>query len=100
MWLARLLMDYAKGIREARRLAGLGQVELSVRAGFDPSYLSHLESGRKVPSLPTFEAIARAMEMSVVLLPILSYDGPQEPFEGLKSVLLRNRASGLDGKGV
>lgn len=97
----RKTSSYAKGIREARRLAGLGQRELSSLSGFDPSYLSHVESGRKMPSVPAFEAIARALGMSPLLLFFLSYEGdPKPPVEKVKKALLHNWASGRDRKGV
>lgn len=47
-------------IREARRRAGLSQVELGRRAGVTQSVVSAYESGARQPSLPTLERLVRA----------------------------------------
>jgi predicted nucleotidyltransferase/DNA-binding XRE family transcriptional regulator len=56
-------------IRDARRRAGLSQVELGRRAGVTQSVVSAYESGARQPSLPTLERLVRAagyaLEISV-----------------------------------
>jgi predicted nucleotidyltransferase/DNA-binding XRE family transcriptional regulator len=47
-------------LREARRRAGLTQVELARRAGVAQSVISAYESGRRQPALPTLAALVRA----------------------------------------
>ena len=46
-------------LRQARRRAGLTQVELAVRAGVTQSVISAYESGQRQPSIP---ALARLIE--------------------------------------
>ena len=47
-------------IRDARRRAGLSQVELGRRAGVTQSVVSAYESGTRQPALPTLERLVRA----------------------------------------
>ena len=47
-------------LRQARRRAGLSQVELAARAGVTQSVISAYESGRRQPSLPTLAALVGA----------------------------------------
>src|SRR5688572_22471903 len=50
-------MDAARVLRTARLQADLSQAELARRAGTSQATLSAYESGRKVPSLDTFERL-------------------------------------------
>jgi predicted nucleotidyltransferase/DNA-binding XRE family transcriptional regulator len=60
-------------LREARKRAGLSQVELAERAGVTQSVISAYESGHRQPSLPTLAALVDAagfeLEVSVVQQP-------------------------------
>jgi len=47
-------------LREARRRAGLSQVQLAGRAGVTQSVISAYESGHRQPSLPTLAALVEA----------------------------------------
>jgi predicted nucleotidyltransferase/DNA-binding XRE family transcriptional regulator len=47
-------------VRDARRRAGLSQVELAERAGVTQSVISAYESGHRQPSLPTLTALLEA----------------------------------------
>jgi transcriptional regulator with XRE-family HTH domain len=47
-------------IREARKRAGLSQVELAERAGTTQSVISRLERGATTPSLQTISQLVRA----------------------------------------
>lgn len=64
------IMNYATGLRRAREQAGLSKRKLASLAQFDPSYITHLESGKRKPSLDALEAIAGSLgiPMSVLLL--------------------------------
>lgn len=61
--------DYLLGgdsrLRAIRRWRGLSQVELAERAGIGQSYLSEIESRRKVGADDTIRAIAGALEVPV-----------------------------------
>lgn len=47
-------------LRQARRRAGMSQVELAARAGVTQSVISAYESGHRQPSLPTLAALIEA----------------------------------------
>ena len=47
-------------LRDARRRAGLSQVELARRAGLTQSVISAYESGHRQPSLPTLAALVES----------------------------------------
>jgi len=67
-------MNYAKGLQAARKRKGLSKRRLASLAGFDASYITHLESGRKKPSLDAIEAIAGVLGVPVYLLMLWSAD--------------------------
>lgn len=48
-------------IRRLRTEAGLSQEELAHRADLHPTWISHLETGRRNPSWSTMERIAEAL---------------------------------------
>jgi transcriptional regulator with XRE-family HTH domain len=53
-------MTAAASLRSARRRAGLSLRQLAARADTSHSTLAAYESGRKVPSVETFERVLRA----------------------------------------
>lgn len=55
-------------IRQARRNAGLTQVQASRRAGMSQSHLSRCECGAKTPSLATAKALARALNTTTAAI--------------------------------
>ena len=61
---ARILLD-------ARKQAGLTQSELGERIGADKGYISRLERGLIMPTVPTLYRIASAMGYRVELQPVL-----------------------------
>ena len=68
-------MDYARAIRVARSAKDLTQQELGKRIGKDSSFISRIESGNRVPSLETMEAIAKALSIPQYLLVFLASEG-------------------------
>jgi predicted nucleotidyltransferase/DNA-binding XRE family transcriptional regulator len=54
-------------IRQARRDAGMSQVELAARAGVTQSVVSTYESGHRQPSLPTLAALIQAAGYELVI---------------------------------
>jgi len=57
-------------IRELRNRQGLSQKMLAARCGSDREWLSRIESGRHVPTLPTLQRVASALGVPLVdLLP-------------------------------
>lgn len=53
-----------KRIKEARAKAELTQEELAEKANIAVNYLSEIERGVKMPSLPSFVALAQALGVS------------------------------------
>ncbi len=60
-----LRATFAQRFRAARRLAGMSQADVAARTGLQPSAISHLESGKRMPSLETLRAVADAVGASV-----------------------------------
>lgn len=67
-------MDYAKGLQDARERLGLSKRQLALRSGVHPSYIGHLESGRKKPSLDVLERLAEVLGLPLPLLMLMSAD--------------------------
>jgi len=58
-------IDVGKRIREIRQGQGLTQQTLAIRSGLTRSYLSMLESGKKVPAISTLDRIAEVCGVSL-----------------------------------
>ena len=56
--------DLAKNVRHWRIAAGLTQTAVAKRSGLNRSYLSHLESGRRNPTIATIERLAKAFNVT------------------------------------
>jgi transcriptional regulator with XRE-family HTH domain len=54
-----------RAIRETRTERGLSQEQVALDAGMEPSWLSHIESGRRNPSWGTIQRIAQALGVRV-----------------------------------
>jgi transcriptional regulator with XRE-family HTH domain len=54
-----------RAIRLRREELGLEQREVALDASIEPSWLSHIESGRQNPSWATIDRIARALGWSL-----------------------------------
>jgi transcriptional regulator with XRE-family HTH domain len=65
-------MDYGAGIRKARAIRGLSQKDLAAASSLNPSYISMIESGQRVPSMVAVEGIAKALGVPVYLLLLLA----------------------------
>jgi len=75
-------------IKTVRESKGLTQVQLAEMAGLARSYLSELESGKKVPNLRRLEALANAMNCDV-------HDLLQEPDQDFRVIRLMNATESL-----
>jgi DNA-binding XRE family transcriptional regulator len=53
-----------KNVRRWRIAAGLTQTAVAKRSGMNRSYLSHLESGRRKPTLATLERLAKTLKVT------------------------------------
>lgn len=54
-----------QAVREARSARGLSQESVALDAEMEPSWLSHIENGRRNPSWATVQRIARALGVRV-----------------------------------
>jgi len=61
-------MNYARGLRRARKQAQLSQRKLASLAGFDASYITMLEAGKRKPSIEFIEKTAAALGIPASLL--------------------------------
>jgi len=57
--------SFGRRLRRLRRLRGLSQLRLGLSAGVDGQVVSHIESGRNLPSLPTAWALADGLKISL-----------------------------------
>ena len=67
-------MNYARGLKKAREKAGLSQRKLAQLAGFDASYINHLEAGDRTPSLEGLEKLAHGLGVPVGVLLLMCAD--------------------------
>ena len=67
-------MDYGKALRIVRTARELTQRDLAARAEMDPSYVSLIEKGHRVPSMKILETLAAALDVPVYLLVLLASD--------------------------
>ncbi|WP_293369895.1 helix-turn-helix transcriptional regulator [Nevskia sp.] len=68
------LEPLANAIRRQRECLGLSQEALAGRCGFDRTYISMLERGRRNPSFLNLLRLAKGLETRVSTL-ALAYDG-------------------------
>lgn len=59
----------AQVLLDARKNAGLTQTELAERIGADKGYISRIERGLMMPTVPTFYRIVSALGLTVELHP-------------------------------
>lgn len=60
----KLLAAFGKSLRARRHALGLSQEELAHRSGITMRYVSLLETGKRVPTILVFVALARALDLS------------------------------------
>jgi len=57
--------EFAAALRRERVAAGLSQSALARLADVEPSYIAHLEAGRRLPSVTNLCAVANALGVSL-----------------------------------
>ncbi|MBO6792080.1 MAG: helix-turn-helix transcriptional regulator [Dinoroseobacter sp.] len=60
----KLLTSFGTALRKRRNALGWSQEELAHRAGITMRYVSLLETGKRVPTIIVFVALARALGLS------------------------------------
>lgn len=63
--MSKLLLPLSQAIRKQREKLGLSQEKLAERCGFDRTYISMLERGKRNPSLLNLLKLAKGLETSV-----------------------------------
>ena len=58
-----LLQGFGARVRERRRVLGYSQEELGFQAGFDRTYISGIERGKRNPSLIALTILALGLQM-------------------------------------
>ena len=61
----KILNQFGTKLREARIIKGISQEKLALELGFDRTYISMLERGKRNPSLFTICKIASFLEIKV-----------------------------------
>ena len=79
-------MNYGKGIRIARALAGVRQKQLAMLADVDPSHISMIEKGKRHPSLDVLERLSSALGMPQDLLVLLSTESDDLKHQSAKEI--------------
>ncbi len=67
-------MNYSRALRTLREVRRLKQKDLAEKAGLDASYVSQIESGKRIPSTSAVEAISNALGVPVALLMLFASD--------------------------
>ena len=70
------LIPLGRAIRSRRELLGLSQEKLAEQCGFDRTYISMLERGKRNPSLLNLLKLAKGLKTSVSEL-TEAYDGTE-----------------------
>ena len=88
-------MDYGKALRICRAIAGLEQKELATTAGLDPSHISLIEKGSRMPSVAAIGKLCRALQIPEPLFSMLGAEASDlqgiepEEFERIGAHLAR-----------
>ena len=95
-------MRIGRLIREARRDAGLSQRALAQRAGVPQSTVGRIETERLAPRWTTVDALLRATDMTVELMPRAGIGVDRSQIRELLRLtpLERARLAALDARGM
>jgi transcriptional regulator with XRE-family HTH domain len=58
-------LNFGRRLCQIREFQGLIQSDLALKAGFQPSAISHFESGRRSPSLENLKRLADALSVTI-----------------------------------
>jgi len=86
-------MNYSRAIRTVRATKGVSQKELASLANLDPSYVSRIESGERIPTLEVVETISKVLHIPVYLLMLLASE--QKDLKGVPEKETKEIANNL-----
>lgn len=85
-------MNFAYVLRDARKLGGLTQAQLSARSGVTQSVISAYERGRREPGAETFLMLIKAADQDFIIRgPANSNQHPTMPDSAQTRVLVKHR---------
>lgn len=92
------MVSLGEAIRNLRKASGLTQKGLAGMVGVNPTYLSHVETGRREPSVTLLRALARELTVppGIFLAILLSADLPPRRQEEYRAILSRLLAIATD----
>jgi transcriptional regulator with XRE-family HTH domain len=67
-------MNYGRALKLLREKRKLKQKDLAKKASLDASYVSQIESGKRIPSTAAVESIAKALDVPLYLLMLFASD--------------------------
>lgn len=67
-------MEIGKAIKSYRKRKGISQVELALKSEISQTYLSQIENGTRMASIPTLERISMELNIPLPILSFLSLD--------------------------
>lgn len=76
------MLDISDRLRTVREQKKLSQGDIQTRTGLFRCYISRVENGHTIPSIETFEKLARALDLSLYQL---LYDGEMPPASPYRS---------------
>jgi|SRR5476649_1968993 transcriptional regulator with XRE-family HTH domain len=79
----RNAMNVGKALRIVRAAKTLSQKQLANKVGLDASYISMIETGKRVPSMEVVETIAKGLRIPLYLLVLLGSSASE--MKGLSS---------------
>jgi transcriptional regulator with XRE-family HTH domain len=65
-------MNYGKALRLIRSSRNISQKDLSEAVSLDPSYISLIEKGKRIPTVETLEKIVKELEVPIHLFFLLA----------------------------
>jgi len=63
-----IAIRFGNQLRSVRRLKGMSQERLALNSGYHPTYISHLETGKKNPTLETIIKLSDSLDCSLTTL--------------------------------
>ncbi|MEO9871163.1 helix-turn-helix domain-containing protein [Ekhidna sp.] len=60
--------EFGSQLRKLRLEKGLSQERLALNSGYHPTYISHLETGKKLPTLETLIELSKSLGTNLTIL--------------------------------
>lgn len=60
--------DFGEQLKKLRTQQGISQEKLAHKTGLHPTYISHLETGKKQPTLSTIIGLSKSLNINIAEL--------------------------------